>query len=195
VDQEKKMVKLSVPSINSGWERKVTMKISQTSKRKSSFVLKSALCVHGIAVEPEYPQRLQEISKKGWGTTFWGKENTTNWFHIPLNTPMYSGGKPPVLTKVFIYFHNTTKSRITAVHIYDGARVVQSFDNLNLVGDHAKESDAVNTWWIDPPSEIQHGLSISVNVEFPAQPEESVLPGATTPPRWILFTTAGAEFA
>ncbi len=171
------------------------MKISNANKGKKPFVLKSALCVHGIAMQPEYPQKLQEISKKGWGTTFWGKENTTNWFHIPLNTPIYADGKPPLLTKVFMYFHNTTKSPIRAITIYDGARVVQTFDNLNLVGDHAKGADEKNTWWIDPPSEIHHGLGLSVNVEFPAQPEETVQLGSLTPPRWILFTTAGAEFA
>jgi hypothetical protein len=153
----------------------------------SAMTPKATICVHGNIVQPEYPEKIDEVSRKGWGTTFWGKEDSTNWFHIPLSLPIQVEGERRKLTRVFVYYHNTTRSPITAVHVYDGPRLIKAFDNLKLSGDHGRAMDKANTFLIDPPTEINFGLSISVSVQFPTSPEQK-------PPRWILFTTAGAEF-
>ena len=163
------------------------MKLQSPSSAISSMTPKATLCVHGNIVQPEYPEHIDEVSRKGWGTTFWGKEDTTNWFHIPLSLPIQMDGKKPKLTRAFVYFHNTSRSPITAVHVYDGPRLIKAWDDLKLAGDHGRAADRSNTFLIDPPQEIHFGLGISVAVQFPASPE-------TKPPRWILFTTAGAEF-
>jgi len=95
------------------------------------------------------------------------------------------------LVKVYLYY-NTEPSGVPGpyignVHIYDGPKKVVSFDDLVLFGDHGSKQDAQNSWAIKPLT-INHGLGISVGVQFvqstpkmPAQLE-------------ILFTTAGAEF-
>lgn len=163
------------------------MKLQSSGTAISTMTPKATLCVHGNIVQPEYPDKIDETSRKGWGTTFWGKEDTTNWFHIPLSLPISLDGKSPKLTRAFVYFHNSSRSPITAVHIYDGPRIIKAFDNLRLSGDHARTPDKFNTFLIDPPTEVHFGLGVSVCVQFPASPEQ-------TPPRWILFTTAGAEF-
>jgi len=163
------------------------MKLSSASNTNNSLAPKSTVCVHGNIVQAEYPQDIGEVSRKGWGTTFWGKENTVNWFHIPLSVPSLLDGSRPKLTKVFFYFHNTTRSPITTVHIYDGPKVIKTFDNLRLSGDHARALDRSNTFTIDPPKEVAFGLGLSIKVEFPPATEQK-------PPHWILFTTAGAEF-
>ena len=148
---------------------------------------KATVCVHGNIVHPEYPEDINEVSRKGWGSTFWGKEDTVNWFHIPLSIPNLLDGSKPKLTKAYFYFHNTSRSPITAVHLYDGPKTIKVYDNLRITGDHARVLDRSNSFTVDPPIEVVFGLGLSVKVEFPAAPEQ-------TPPRWILFTAAGAEF-
>jgi hypothetical protein len=163
------------------------MKLHSPGTAISSMTPKATLCVHGNIVQPEYPEHIDEVSRKGWGTTFWGKEDTTNWFHIPLSLPVMLDGQKPRLTKAFVYFHNTSRSPITAVHLYDGPRTIMAWDDLRLSGDHGRASDRANTFLLDAPQELNFGLGISVCVQFPSSPEQK-------PPRWVLFTTAGAEF-
>ena len=163
------------------------MKLSESNSAAKSLTPKTTVCVHGNIVNPEYPETIDEVSRQGWGTTFWGKENTTNWFHIPLSVPNFLDGGRPKLTKIFIFFHNTSRSPINSVHIYDGPRLIKAYDNLRLSGDHARVLDRANSFNIDVPCEVQFGLGVSVSVQFPAAEEQK-------PPRWILFTTAGAEF-
>ena len=163
------------------------MKLANSGSPTNITTPKATVCVHGNIVQPEYPEDIDEVSRKGWGTTFWGKEDTVNWFHIPLSVPNLVDGSRPKLTKAFFYFHNTSRSPITTVHLYDGPKVIKIYDGLRLAGDHARVLDRSNSFTVDPPIEVVFGLGLSVKVEFPAAPE-------TTPPRWILFTTAGAEF-
>jgi hypothetical protein len=163
------------------------MKLQSSTSAISTMTPKATLCVHGNIVQPEYPEHIEELSRKGWGTTFWGKEDTSNWFHIPLSLPIQLDGQRPKLTKVFVYFHNSSRSPITAVHVYDGPKLIKSFDDLRLAGEHGRTPDRANTFSLEAPQEINFGLGISVSVQFPSSSDQK-------PPRWILFTTAGAEF-
>ena len=163
------------------------MKISHPRSLTETSPLKALISVHGNVVHPEYPQFVEEVSRKGWGATFWGKDDTTNWFHIPFAVPNLLDGVKPKLSRVFLFFHNTSRSPVTSVHLYDGTKLLRSFDNLTLSGDHAKAVDRANTFTLEKPSELIYGLGISVSVSFPHDTEEK-------PPRWILFTSAMAEF-
>ena len=149
--------------------------------------IKALVSVHGNAFEPEYLTRIEEISRKGWGATFWGKDSTTNWFHAPLSVPSQLDGANLKLSRLYLFFHNTSRSPILSVHLYAGAKLIQAFNNLGSFGEHASRPDNFNTFRLDKPVELKHGLGISVNVAFPADPSEK-------PPRWILFTSATAEF-
>src|SRR3954462_14829510 len=122
------------------------MKLSSSNSAAKTMTPKATVCVHGNIVNPEYPENIDEVSRKGWGTTFWGKEDTTNWFHIPLSLPILTGGERAKLTRVFVYYHNTTRSPITAVHVYDGPRVIKAYDGLKLSGDHGRALDRSNTF-------------------------------------------------
>jgi hypothetical protein len=163
------------------------MKLTDTPTPLESSQVKALLSVHGTVVQPEYPDLIEETSRKGWGVTFWGKESTVNWFHAPLCVPNMLDGIPPKLARVFLYFHNTSRSPITSVHLYDGPKLLKSFGDLKLFGDHARNPDRKNTFRLSSPTELSHGLGISVSVDFPEDPGEK-------PPRWILFTTVTAEF-
>ena len=146
---------------------------------------KAAMWVHGTIVEAEYA--VESMTRKGWGTHFSGRPLTTNWFHIPIPTPVSFDEIRPPLVKVFI-FYRATYAMITNVHIYDGSRQVKVFDGLSLSGDHSVDMDASNSWDITPPLGIACGLGVSVSVAFLLQgPDSAGLPE-------ILFTTAGADF-
>ncbi len=149
--------------------------------------LQALISVHGNVAIPEYPDRIDEVSRKGWGTTFWGKDSTTNWFHLPFSAPTLLDGLKPKLTRVFVFFHNTSRSPITSIHLYDGPKLLRAFDDLALFGDHVNETTQANSFHLKKPAELTHGLGISVNVSFPFDMGEK-------PPRWILFTSAMAEF-
>jgi hypothetical protein len=164
------------------------MKLQSPKTKIQQLALKGIVSVHGNIVQPEYPLHIEEVSRKGWGATFWGMEDTTNWFHIPFALASQWDGVSPKIARVSVYFHNTSRSPITSVHVYDGARLIESFNDLNLTGDHVRAADKSNTFVISKPAEILFGLGVSVEVKFPKFKEES------KPPRWILFGNATAEF-
>lgn len=152
--------------------------------------IKAATWVHGTIAEAEFPDRLTEIQRKGGGTTFLAKAGTTNWFHIPITTPVILDGVRPQLTKIFVLYQAgsdsmITKPHITSLHIYDGKNKVKSFDGIDLSGDHSGVLDASNTWHISPPLTIYSGLGISVGVAFPSGPNKTY---------GISFATIGADF-
>jgi hypothetical protein len=165
------------------------MKLQDPKSKIQELTIKGVVSVHGNIVQPEYPQFIEEESRKGWGATFWGQEDTKNWFHIPFALATQWDGIRPRLARISLYFHNTSRSPITAVHIYDGARLIQGFDKLKLSGDHVHAADKANTFTLGKPTEIIFGLGISIQVEFPAATD-----GESKPPRWILFGNAAAEF-
>ncbi|MCJ7515532.1 MAG: hypothetical protein MUO89_06150 [Dehalococcoidia bacterium] len=157
--------------------------------------LKAAMWVHGTIVEVEYPERLAPVSidglvRRGWGTHFWGNENTANWFHIPITTPVILDDIRPPLIKVFVFYKTEGNAKITNIHVYDGRSRVKAFDGLALSGDHSGGGgvDASNSWVVEPPITILYGLGISVGVEFGSQVNIDI------PWPEILFTTAGADF-
>ncbi len=161
------------------------MKISR-SRTPPVTPLKALVSVHGNVAVPEYPDRIEEVSRKGWGATFWGKDSTTNWFHLPFSAPVLLEGGKLKLSRVFLSFHNTSRSPITSIHLYDGPKLLRAFDNLALFGDHVSGVTQANTFHLKTPVELGYGLGISVNVSFPYDSGEK-------PPRWILFTSAMAE--
>jgi hypothetical protein len=143
------------------------------------MTLKAAMRIHGTIVKPENPPALVDL--KGWGISF-GDQNTSNWFHIPIPTPVILDDARPQLVKVFVLYMAGSSTMITNVHVYDGPRSVAMFDGLSLNGDHHWAIDASNHWVINPPLTILYGLGLSIGVVF------GLNFGG------ILFTTAGADF-
>jgi hypothetical protein len=168
--------------------------------------LKAAIWVHGNIVKAEYPGRLTRLEdvedtayRRGWGVEFRVRHqggfpspivppNDRNWFHIPFSNPVILDDIRPRLQKTFV-FYKAGLALITALHIYDGPRIVKAFNDLSLTGDHSSGIDADNSWVIDPPITIYYGLGFSVGVQFlQDNPSDPVNPFGS-----ILFTTAGAD--
>jgi hypothetical protein len=157
-----------------------------------SHPLREASWVQGTAVEPEYPHLLTEFHRYGWGSEFLGQPSSTNWFHIPIPTPVIINDVRPNLAKVFVLFEGKSRrgnfgvkspgATITALHVYDGARRVRYFNGSSLWDDHLEGPDEKNTWLISPSQPIYYGLNLAVQVQF------------SDPPRPIKFAAAGADF-
>jgi hypothetical protein len=81
--------------------------------------------------------------------------------------------------------------RFVELRVFDGHREVQVFPNLNLSGSHFEHTDALNTFNLSQPHEVNVGITISANFETS---------GTTTtdmphpPPVAVTVTTAGADF-
>jgi hypothetical protein len=147
--------------------------------------------IHGTIAQVEHPDAIAMTVRKGRGTAFTAKPGPVNWFHFPIPTPAIDGIRP-LLGKVCVFYVTSEEGlfptpKIVSVHLWDGNQRIKTINNLSLKGDHGSKQDPQNTWAIDPPLKISHGLVISVNVEFPV-PTDGL--GNSD----ILFTTAGAEF-
>jgi len=129
--------------------------------------MKYSLFTHGNALQIETPNALAGNIKVGWGTqiTFrepveenvsgvpvFAIEGPGSWFHIPLPSTLTTfGRRNPRLESVTLLFE-AVHCRILHVHVYDGADIVEEFNDLKLpktfklAGDflHARDSQDIN---------------------------------------------------
>jgi hypothetical protein len=149
------------------------------------MALKAAMWVHGNIVEVQLPALVFQ-GRFDWGTKYSAlRDRHDNWFHFSMPTPVIVDDIRPPLVKIFV-FYNAEFATIREVRARDGPREVKRFDNLNLTGDHSFNIDSSNSWVIDPPITILFGLGISLRA--------TISPDVESPPRGLIFTTAGADF-
>ena len=139
--------------------------------------IKAAIWEHGNIVVAENP--VISMKKWGWGTTI-KQNNSSNWFHFNISTPVLLDGVRSPLKKIFVFFNASPSTKITQIDVWDGARLIKTIDNLSITGDHSKAIDEHNSWIIDQEI-IYYGLGLSVHVTFGNDGE-------------ITFTSAGTDF-
>lgn len=140
--------------------------------------LAHAMWIHGHSIRVEYPDRMANISRKGYYVRLEGQANSSNWFHLAIPTAVIVENNRLRIDSVMLRFR-TSGASVTAVHLYDGETKIASHDGLNLnPDDWIAERFAV----ADKPA-IRWGLGISFRGEFGA--------GA---PRRIEVSAAGGDF-
>ena len=162
---------------------------------------KQASWIHGNAIVAEHlSQRLVEVThhaspsgpvtdsdvvglRRGWGVTFVGKAETSNWFHAPIPTPTFVDDAQVHLDRVFVFFDAKREEVfVNAVHVWDGPNRIEQFVGLSVSGNHSKTiRDGSNSFDVVRSPRVHFGIGISVLVRF-RQSEA------------ITFTTAGADF-
>jgi|SRR5664279_1387634 len=158
----------------------------------------------GIAFMPaERPSDMVQANGVGWsdvvglrqsgGTTFQGKVGTSNWFHVPIATPVIIAGTRAKLVRVFVMFRcgspashaNNDASiagcNVTNVHVWDGPNRIARFGPFNLFDEHRFHLDTSNTFKLASPTDVFWGLELAVQVSF-------------TQNEPITFASAGADF-
>ncbi len=108
------------------------------------------------------------------------------WFQWSMPTPVIVDGVRATVNKVFVMYQTIGTAKVMAVHVYDAAVRIATFENLNFSGDHFNQIDNCNAWAIQQPHSMLYGLGISVLVDF-GPPSKIGVPE-------IQFFTAGADF-
>lgn len=153
------------------------------------MAIQTARWVHGTEFNVEYPDRLVRQERKGWGSEFFMKPSTDNWFHVSIPTPVIIDGSRPLLSNIIILYRIGVVlggPSITSIHLYDGYHKIMEYKG-NYSGDHHKALDAMNKWTLDSPLQIQSGLGISVQ----ARCSESF---GDSGGHKVIFASAGADF-
>ncbi|MEU2794593.1 hypothetical protein [Streptomyces sp. NPDC007100] len=139
--------------------------------------------------------------REGFGVRFIGKAGSKVFFHFAVPTqPWYQpgtgSGTRTQLDQVFAMYRTTGTTRITAVHVWDGARaefklissITQGqgvFDGSNdqtQPANHPKLLEGANLWRVQR-EDIHYAVSISLLVDFGSQDASQ-----------IRFSMAGADF-
>lgn len=125
-----------------------------------------SLFTHGTTLEIETPRTLAGSIKVGWGTQIVFKEPAPenvpgfgtvypevgpgSWFHISLPSTLNTfGRRNPYLKSITLLF-DASHCRILHVHVYDGADLIQEFNDFKLPNKlsgqflHARNSDDIN---------------------------------------------------
>lgn len=148
--------------------------------------------VHGNALTAESLDSILDITHFGWGTDVTMKPGEGSWFHVPLPTPAIVDGIAAKLTRVFLLYE-TDSVTIRNVHIYDGPRVLQQLNSLQLFkGDFRKQVVPANTYTLEKPRTVRSGIGISFFVLADAAfgPSGS----SEAPPTQFSIAAAGAEY-
>ena len=145
-----------------------------------SYSIAQAPWIHGTNINIEYPDRLQGIRRAGFYTYLYGKENTDNWFHFAIPSPVIVEGKRLRIARAMIRCRTfSDKAVIRHVHIYDGYSRIATHNDVNLSGAQwfAKFGVAHKPY-------IYWGLGISLGVHFDS---------GTTNERRMDFVSAGID--
>jgi hypothetical protein len=150
--------------------------------------------VHGVAVEADFPADFVEagalaalhfVERNGNGITFESTTPFTHGFHVSIPSPSILNDFRMRLRGIFI-FYDTNGATINTVHVFDGPRLVHTFNNLGWSGNHSNSFDASNVLRI-PSENISSGIGIFVEVDFSNPPT----PLGTRPQ--IRFSAAGVQ--
>jgi hypothetical protein len=159
----------------------------------------------GIAFMPaEFPSDMAQVNGIGWsdivglrqsgGATFQGKVGTSNWFHVPIATPVIVAGVRAKLVRVFVMFQSGIQPEpggigaafragcnVTDVHVWDGPNRIHMFGPFNLFGEHRFKLSPSNVHNLPVPTDIFWGVELAVRVSFSQNFS-------------VTFASAGADF-
>ncbi|HEX7797453.1 MAG TPA: hypothetical protein VF456_23990 [Vicinamibacterales bacterium] len=157
----------------------------------------------GIAFMPaEIPGDMVQVGNVEWtailglrqsgGATFQGRTGTSNWFHVPIATPVIISDKRVKLARVFVMFQCGDASKnnadlagcnVTRIDVWDGPNRIHRFGPVKLFGEHRFKFDTNNMHAMPAPHpDIFFGIELAVQVSFSMD---------NFP---ITFASAGADF-
>ncbi|MCL4296359.1 MAG: tyrosinase family protein [Anaerolineae bacterium] len=144
--------------------------------------LAQSMWIHGHSLQIESVDRVRAAWRIGPLISIEGGQNTENWFHFAIPTPVIVNDRRLRAGAVLLRFKTISESTfVHAVHIYDGESRLTGYDNLRLSPRNwtSQRFDVPN----DP--EIRWGLGISIGVRFQS---------ANPVDNRIEFSSAGGEF-
>jgi hypothetical protein len=140
---------------------------------------------HGNALTVQTPENIESGEQHfGWGTDINILAGKGSWFHVPLPVPAVVDEYPVYLKQTFLLFKTESCAFLQHVHIYDGLRSLQEFNNLHFDGDFTAYIVPANTFVLKTPHAVQHGIGLSFFIQ-------GTLGGA---PNRLIVPAIGAEY-
>lgn len=99
------------------------------------FPIEYASWAHGTDLQIELETNVASMRKYGFFTRVVGKPNTTNWYHLPIPTPVITKGNRLAICRAMLRFVTGGPSAVVRdVHIYDGSSRIAAHQFVNLSG-------------------------------------------------------------
>ena len=140
---------------------------------------------HGVDIQIEYLDRIvgetgdERLAprRSGWGTLVYQKENTTNWFHFAIPTPVIIDNQEAELRFIRLRAEINENARIETIHFRHDNRIIYS-QEVNIT------NRSVDETFQSPRTVIRRGLALCIHISF--------LPGDTR--GMVIFKGAGGAF-
>jgi hypothetical protein len=148
----------------------------------------TAIWIHGNAVVAEHPENLLALDRRGWGTEFKLQRGTRSWFHITIPTLVIINDQRLQLVRAFLFFNTpASDGYISEVHLYDGPKKLEVFENLSLAGDCRTLMSGYNTFGLPSPRILYCGLGCSFLYHASSCSDEPC------PPSYLSIAAAGGD--
>jgi hypothetical protein len=140
---------------------------------------------HGNALTAESPENLEFGEQhRGWGADIIIRSGEGSWFHVPLPVPAVVDEYPVYLKRTFLLFKTEANAFLRNVHVYDGSKRLQEFNDLHFDGDFTTLIVPANTFELGSPHRVQRGIGLSFFIQGTLGPV----------PNRVVVTSAGAEY-
>ena len=141
---------------------------------------------HGVNIQIEYPDRIVGETggersgprRSGWGTLVYQKENTTNWFHFAMPSPVLINNQEANLLFIRLRAEINEYARIDKIHFRHDNRIFFS-QEVNITNCSVDETFPI------PKTIIRRGLALCVHVSFLS----------SEPRGMVIFKGAGVAFS
>jgi hypothetical protein len=145
------------------------------------YPIEHACWAHGTGLQIEVDSAVESLRRYGFFTRVVGRPNTTNWYHLPIPTPVITEGNRLAIARAMLRFiTGGTNAVVRDVHIYDGSSRIAAHQSVNLSG-----SQPFAVFGVAHKPEVFWGTGISIGVTTGA---------GTATQRRIDVMTGGIDF-
>lgn len=124
------------------------------------YAIEQASWAHGTDLTIELQDNVASVRRYGFFTRVVGKPNTTNWYHLPIPTPVITHGNRLAIARAMLRFVTGGQSAtVRDVHIYDGESRIAAHQFVNLSG-----SQPFAVFGIAHKPDVFWGTGISIGV-------------------------------
>jgi hypothetical protein len=124
------------------------------------YPIEQASWAHGTDLQVEVDGNVDTMRRYGFFTRVVGKPNTTNWYHLPIPTPVITHGNRLGIARAMLRFvTGGTSAVVRDVHIYDGESRIAAHQFVNLSG-----SQPFAVFGVAHKPDVFWGTGISIGV-------------------------------
>lgn len=123
------------------------------------YPIEHASWAHGTDLRVELDANVGSLRRYGFFTRVVGKPNTTNWYHLPIPTPVITKGNRLAFARAMLRFVTGPSAVVRDVHIYDGEARIAAHQFVNLSG-----SQPFAVFGVAHKPDVFWGAGISIGV-------------------------------